>query len=230
MKHTRRSQILLASVLFFSNVFTSIAFNVSTQRRVLYSTHDPYEMKAQKNDDQDEKIFPPRSKSKKSVPKITTIQGLTEFLDFLAEIDDRIVVVEFYAEWCKSCHRFGAKYKQLAYKYADKINENGDIVEDGKVRFAQVEYGANVRLCKTFGIKKLPFVQMYKAPLGKISEFICGPKHFDERLKGRLEEYLKMSDDEIKFSRDMEEGQALNMKLLQDTKEMEREVNSTGFN
>jgi thiol-disulfide isomerase/thioredoxin len=160
------------------------------------------------------------------VPQITTIHNLSEFLDFLAESDDRVVVVEYYAAWCKSCHKFNVKYKQLANKYADKINEDGDIVEDGSVRFAKVEYGANVRLCKTFGIKKLPYVHMYKAPLGKITEFVCGPKFFDERLKTRLEKYLSMSDEEIKFSRDMEEGQVLGDDILEEVKKLAQTENS----
>ena len=101
-------------------------------------------------------------------PNVTIINGLDEFLEFVAESDDRIVVVEFYAAWCKSCHKFGVKYKKLASSYGDKINDAGEVVEKGQVRFAQVEYGANVRLCKTFGIKKLPFVQMYKA----VSDFV----------------------------------------------------------
>ena len=98
------------------------------------------------------------------------------------------------------------KYKQLARQYGDLINEDGEILKEGKVRFAQVEYGANVRLCKTFGIKKLPFVQIYKAPLGKITDFVCGPKYFEERLISKLEKYLSMTDEEIKFEKDMEDG------------------------
>ncbi len=41
-------------------------------------------------------------RSRNTHPQITTIQGLDSFLDFLAESDDRIVIVEFYAAWCKS--------------------------------------------------------------------------------------------------------------------------------
>ena len=124
----------------------------------------------------------------------------------------------------------GAKFRQLANTYADKVDENGDVLERGTVRFAMVEYGANVRLCKSFGIKKLPYVQMYKAPLGKLSEFVCGPKFFDERLKDRLEGYLTMSDEEIAFNRDMEDGQALTDNLLENAQESKGKVNSTSYN
>lgn len=102
------------------------------------------------------------------------------------------------------------KYKQLAREHGDLIdNDDDSIVQKGNVRFAQVEYGANVRLCKSFGIKKLPYVQMYKAPMGKIADFVCGPKYFEERLTSRLDKYLSMTDEEIKFDSDMEFGQSL---------------------
>ena len=108
------------------------------------------------------------------------------------------------------CHAFGMKYKQLARKHGDLIdNKNNNDIIKGKVRFAQVEYGANVRLCKTFGIKKLPYIHIYKAPLGKVADFVCGPKYFEERLVSRLEKYLMMSDEEIKFDSDMEYGESL---------------------
>ena len=168
-----------------------------------------------------------RKKSQNTVPKIETINGLTEFLDLIAKPDDRILVIEFYASWCKSCHKFGMKFKQLARTHGDLIDENGNIVEEGKVRFAQIEYGANSRLCKTFGIKKLPFVQIYKAPLGKITEFICGPATFDEKVKSRLERYLSMTDEEIKFSRNMEEGQVLGDSLLEEVKGIMKKENAT---
>lgn len=131
----------------------------------------------------------------------------------------------------KSCHKFGMKYKQLARQYGDLINEEGEIVKEGRVRFSQVEYGANVRLCKTFGIKKLPFVQIYKAPLGKITDFVCGPKYFEERLTSRLEKYLSMTDEEIKFKRDMEDGATiLGDEILTEVKDLsKKDSNSTSI-
>mmetsp|Transcript_19199 Transcript_19199/g.28758 ORF Transcript_19199/g.28758 Transcript_19199/m.28758 type:complete len:248 (-) Transcript_19199:1512-2255(-) len=189
------------------------------------------ETKSTKNDYEEETFLTNAhlKTNKNNMPKITTILGLTEFLDFLAEYDERILVVEFYASWCKSCHKFGQKYKQLARKYADKVDENGEIVEEGKIRFAQVEYGANVHLCRSFGIKKLPYVQIYKAPLGKITEFVCGPKYFDDRLVKPLEEYLVMTDDEIQFRMNMEEGQALGDRIVEEVRGLAKKENTTSI-
>jgi len=169
-----------------------------------------------------------KHQNKATRTKMTTINSLDQFLEFLAE-DERIVVIKYYASWCKSCHKFGVKYNQLAHEHADQIqimddddnsnsneneNKNMDskkeiVVSKGKVRFAQIEYGANMRLCRTFNIKKLPYIQIYKAPVGKLSEFVCGPKFFEERLTSRLDHYLTCNDDQLKFERDLDEGEVL---------------------
>lgn len=169
--------IALAYTLAFSFILITESFTVSTTIRASQRNHcqvgippcfNSKLLATQQNSSHDDNISR-NTKKQITKPNITTINGLDEFLEFLAESDDRIVVIEFYAAWCKSCHKFGMKYKQLASMYGDKINDADEVVEKGQVRFAQVEYGANVRLCKTFGIKKLPFVQMYKA----VSVLVC---------------------------------------------------------
>jgi thiol-disulfide isomerase/thioredoxin len=148
-------------------------------------------------------------------PKITHVENLNDFLDFLAE-DNRLCVVDFYASWCKSCAKFGLKYKKFAEDYGDIVDGNGNVLKKGQVRFAQVEYGQNRRLCRTYGIKKLPWVQIYKAGVSgdsKIVEFPCGPKYFESRLTSRVVEYLGMTDEEIRFKENMEAGQALSLDL-----------------
>ena len=118
-----------------------------------------------------------------------------------------VCIERFYASWCKSCHKFGLKFKKLASENGDRIDKNGNIVVGGKVRFSEVEYGNNLDLCRGFGIKKLPYIQIYKRGVGKIDEFSCGPKFFDSKLVGKLNDLLAMSDEEMRFNIDMEEGQ-----------------------
>jgi len=146
-------------------------------------------------------------------PKITNVKKTDDFLEFIAE-DERLCVVKFYASWCKSCAKFGIRYKKLATKHGDKTNKAGKIREPGMVRFAEVEYGQNTSLCRALGIRKLPYIIIYKASVGKIAEFPCGPKYFDERLVTRLNQYLEMSDEELKFEQKMEGGNALGNDIL----------------
>jgi len=146
-------------------------------------------------------------------PKIINVQKTDDFLEFIAG-DERLCIVKFYASWCKSCAKFGIRYKKLATKYGDKIDKADKVVEPGIVRFAEVEYGRNTSLCRALGIRKLPYIIIYKASVGKIAEFPCGPKYFDERLVSRLNQYLEMSDEELQFEQKMELGNELGNDIL----------------
>lgn len=61
-------------------------------------------------------------------------------------------------------------------KEGDKLDRRGKIVKSGRVRFAEVELKQNLRLCKSLGIKKLPYIHYYKAGIGKIDDYVCLPK------------------------------------------------------
>jgi hypothetical protein len=152
-------------------------------------------------------------------PKITTITCADDLFQFLkddaaSDDGDRLCIIKYYASWCKSCAKFGMKFKQLAMTHGDLMDDDGNVISEGQIRFAQAEYSENRILCKAMGITKLPFVQIYKAGVGKIDEFVCGPRDFQEKVKRRVDELLEMSDDELRFQREMEEGQSLSNSLL----------------
>mmetsp|Transcript_14170 Transcript_14170/g.20767 ORF Transcript_14170/g.20767 Transcript_14170/m.20767 type:complete len:229 (-) Transcript_14170:1239-1925(-) len=160
------------------------------------------------------------------IPKITSINSRDEFLEFIAE-DDRLCVVEFYAGWCKSCHRFGLKYKKLAHDLGDLVDgRSGDVKTIGKARFATVEHTKNARLFKTFGIKKLPYIQIYRTGDGKIDEYVCGPRHFDEKVKTRVEDLLDMYDEKDIFEQDMSNGQTFGDDILSSLYNVTQKVDS----
>ena len=152
------------------------------------------------------------------VPQITVIDSLDDYLDFLrgenAEEHKKLTVIKFYASWCKSCAKFGAKYRQLALDEGDQVDTSGKLLATGKVRFAEVEFGANKRMCKSFGIKRLPYVHIYKGKAGKLEDFVCGPSKFD-LLINKVNEYVDVNDDEILLRRELEQGQALGDEIVQ---------------
>ena len=53
-----------------------------------------------------------------------------------------------------------------------------ELVQKGQVRLASIEFGANTSLCRALGIKRLPYVHIYKSPVGRIADFSCGPSKF----------------------------------------------------
>lgn len=156
------------------------------------------------------------------VPQITTIDSLDEYLDFLrgndAEEHNKLTVIKFYASWCKSCAKFGAKYRQLTLEEGDQVDTDGRVLAAGRVRFAEVEFGANKHMCKSFGIKRLPYVHIHKGKAGKLEGFACGPSKF-QQLVDKVKEYRDVDVDEILLKRELEEGQAFGNDIIQGLQE-----------
>ena len=83
-----------------------------------------------------------------SRPNIVVINTHEQYIKFLEE-DDRICVIKFFASWCKSCQRFGLSYRALAFEEGDRIDADGNVIHLGNARFAEVEYTAAAKLCKS---------------------------------------------------------------------------------
>mmetsp|Transcript_25840 Transcript_25840/g.41977 ORF Transcript_25840/g.41977 Transcript_25840/m.41977 type:complete len:318 (+) Transcript_25840:102-1055(+) len=118
------------------------------------------------------------SEEDRSRPKIVVIKTPEDHVKFLEE-DDRLCVIKFYANWCKSCQKFGVKYRHLAFEEGDRIIAGSSSpVHTGEVRFAEVEYTASAKLCKSLKVKKLPTVHMFRKGEGKIADMTCKPSLF----------------------------------------------------
>ena len=113
----------------------------------------------------------------------------------------------FYATWCKSCQKFGQKYRHLAFEEGDHVNIEGETIHTGNVRFAEAEYSASAKLCKSLKVKKLPTVHMYKRGRGKVSDMTVKPSLF-HLVVDELHRVLDTDDDnlegDIEFETDVD--------------------------
>uniref|UniRef100_A0A6V2Q587 Thioredoxin domain-containing protein n=1 Tax=Ditylum brightwellii TaxID=49249 RepID=A0A6V2Q587_9STRA len=219
---------LVASTIGLAHAFTTNAYvsKISQTQSLKPSTVPP--VPTQRNlffADSSEKIddghstneakaigSPPSETERRTIPRMTVVNEVQDFLDFLGE-DERLCVVKFYAKWCKSCQKFGVKFRHLALEEADKLDPvDGKMIEKGRVRFAEVEFTANAKLCRAMKIKRLPYVHFYKACAGRLTHFSCGPAKF-QKVVDQMNEYLAMSDEEIIFAATMDEGQSLGDEL-----------------
>lgn len=152
-------------------------------------------------------------------PQITSIEGVDAYLDWLGgdPDDDRLTVIKFYGSWCKSCAKFGIRYKKLALEEGDKVKD-GKLIAPGRVRFAEVEFGANARLCRSFGIRRLPYIHMHKGKAGKVADFVCGPAKF-QQLIDKVNEYADMSAEEVMLKEDLEKGASLGDEITREFRE-----------
>ena len=113
------------------------------------------------------------------------------------------------ASWCKSCQKFGVRFKKLAATYGDLIEEGGErIVDEGQVRFAEVEFSKNAKFCRTLGIKRLPFLHYYRGAEGRIAEFSAGPSKFNLVID-TMHDLLNSSNEERAFNILMHDGEDL---------------------
>lgn len=152
-------------------------------------------------------------KPKQLIAKIDTVESIDDFLNYISE-DERLCIVKFRASWCKSCQKFDVHFKKLANEVTDKVDPSrpNEIIERGKVKMIDVEYTANKKLCKTLGIKKLPYIHMYKGSKGRVCDFLCNSKTFNvliDKMHENLEEDHQIVDsnlDEENFFGVLEQG------------------------
>jgi hypothetical protein len=95
----------------------------------------------------------------------------------------------------------------LASQQGDIMDRtSGELLKQGNVRFAEMEFGANAEFCRSLGIKKLPNIHIYKVPSpGWITGFPCGPSKFTI-LEETLDRLQSMKDDELQLAKTLEEG------------------------
>eukprot|EP00746_Dinoflagellata_sp_MGD_P007406 gnl/MRDRNA2_/MRDRNA2_114641_c0_seq1.p1 gnl/MRDRNA2_/MRDRNA2_114641_c0~~gnl/MRDRNA2_/MRDRNA2_114641_c0_seq1.p1 ORF type:complete len:574 (-),score=89.35 gnl/MRDRNA2_/MRDRNA2_114641_c0_seq1:8-1729(-) len=93
--------------------------------------------------------------------QVTNLTGLGEFRSAQRCTEERLVVYKFFAPWCRACKAMGIKFAKLATEYTD-------------ARFFQVDYEKNKDVCKSLGVKVLPYVEIYRGE-NRLEGFSCGP-------------------------------------------------------
>ena len=96
------------------------------------------------------------------VPELTN----AEFQDF---IKNKVVLIDFFAEWCMPCLMMEPIIDELSEKFK------------GKIRFGKINIGDNQELAKRFNVSSIPNFILFKE--GKPIEQIVGSMSADELQK-----------------------------------------------
>lgn len=109
---------------------------------------------------------------------VRRLNGQEEFETALSKVGDELVVIKYYASWCRACKALGPKVEKIARAYKDK-----------RVAFYELEFETNKEMCKQLGIKVLPWIEIFSSSAGKVESFSCGPSKASQIVE-KLKIYL----------------------------------------
>ncbi|KAI8465964.1 MAG: thioredoxin-like protein [Monoraphidium minutum] len=104
-------------------------------------------------------------------PNSMEVSSIQELVDVLAT--DQLVIVDFFAPWCGACRALFPKLHKLLQEYPDVV-------------LVKVNFEANRAMCKSLGIKVLPFFHFYHGAQGRVAAFSATVSKL-QRLKDALE-------------------------------------------
>mmetsp|Transcript_18353 Transcript_18353/g.22036 ORF Transcript_18353/g.22036 Transcript_18353/m.22036 type:complete len:257 (-) Transcript_18353:1217-1987(-) len=103
------------------------------------------------------------------------INSTQEYVDALQGAGDRLVIVDFYATWCGACRALYPKICRFA-------RDNPEIL------FIKVNFDENKPMCKSLGVKVLPFFHFYRGADGRLAAFSASISKV-QRLRDAIKEH-----------------------------------------
>jgi len=120
-----------------------------------------------------------RSTAKSNRPQnLQVVTKLNEYDKALKAANGRIVVVRFYAKWCKACKAVAPSYYRLANIYEDAVFIDVPVTEK------------NANLHQGLGVPSLPFGHIYH-PSGGLVEEMKMSKRFFPKFARSVTAYVK---------------------------------------
>ncbi|KAF6262622.1 thioredoxin-like protein [Scenedesmus sp. NREL 46B-D3] len=111
----------------------------------------------------------------KTTPNMKDVNGVQELVDALADAGDSLVIVDFYGPWCGACRALYPKLLKLMEQFPDMV-------------FLKVNFDDNKAMCKTLGVKVLPYFHIYHGAEGRVAAFSCTVTKF-QRMRDALEDF-----------------------------------------
>lgn len=111
----------------------------------------------------------------KNAKNMRDVSGVQELVDALAAAGDNLVIVDFYAPWCGACRALHSKLVKLMDQYPDVV-------------FLKVNFEDNRPLCKTLGVKVLPYFHFYHGAQGRVADFSCTVTKL-QRMRDALDDF-----------------------------------------
>lgn len=98
--------------------------------------------------------------------------------DFKSEVlqeKEKLVVVDFYADWCGPCQMMGPVFEELSQEMSD-------------VKFVKINVDENSKLATQYSVFSIPTFLIFKE--GKVIDQMVGTMS-KERMKEKINQHLK---------------------------------------
>ena len=100
--------------------------------------------------------------------KIWTVDDIQGYKEVVADESDKIVVVRFYAPWCRACRAIQSAYRSLPKHY-----------DPDQIKFVEVPVTKdNTYLHRGLGVPSLPYGHIYHPTGGLVEEMKISKRHF----------------------------------------------------
>ena len=100
---------------------------------------------------------------------------LTMLFDVQNDHSDKLIVVDVYAQWCGACRALYPKLCKIAAAYPDVV-------------FVKLNFDDNKDLCRSLGVKVLPYFKLYRGTEGCVAQFSASIAKI-KLLRAALEEH-----------------------------------------
>jgi len=142
-----------------------------------------------KDDAQDPFLAENRPSPKGPKNPILKVETLENYKAVVADEHEHMVVVKFYADYCRSCKAIAPLFKKMA---------NQLDATDHKVKFVEVPLTPKTGpWMSALGVKSIPFGHIYHPKVGLVEEQSINRKkfkNFDDRLSSYIKGYCDLSD------------------------------------
>mmetsp|Transcript_5061 Transcript_5061/g.12818 ORF Transcript_5061/g.12818 Transcript_5061/m.12818 type:complete len:379 (-) Transcript_5061:208-1344(-) len=109
---------------------------------------------------------------KKEPLKIWTVDDIQRYKEVVADEKNAIVVVRFYAPWCRACRAIQSAYRSLPKQYYDNNTRQ-------RIKFVEVPVTKdNTYLHRGLGVPSLPYGHIYHPTGGLVEEMKISKNHF----------------------------------------------------
>jgi len=159
--------------------------NIFRRRRRQKSTTPPFTASKASLQSTEPKLKP-KEKEIHTIPNVTPVDNIVDYKAVVVDEENSIVVVRFFASWCRSCKASEPLFRNVVSQYSSPLPADGDGVRRG-VKFVTVQLTKDTAyLQEGLGVPSIPYVHVYHPEGGLVEE-----RKFSKRYYAEFTEVLE---------------------------------------